>query len=214
MSRLRQQYGFTLLELQISLLIFTSLLLFSGSTLFMSTKIIKRVDTVSQQDQSIRISLKFVEERIRTIEAITSDQNFKQLAFSGNEDELLYIGQLPDSLQSAQTAIQRIYLQAGTDSSELLYSFDEDNDNTFIETLHRPELLSSYTIMEDIESIEFLYYGKKSDLAAEEWHSDWEDLPYLPKKIKMSLTYRNSNIAIDRIVFLPTHLSLSDERRT
>lgn len=211
MSNTFRQNGFTLLELQISLLIFTSLLLFTSSTIFMSTKIINSVDTSNQKDQILRITFNFLQERINSIEAVPITKNNKRLAFYGNENELLFIGKLPNSIQSTLAAIQRIYLKSNYESYELLYAFDEHNDNEFIETSGRPELLSSFMISDQINSIKLSYYGKKTELDIKKWHSNWENLNNLPIKIKVSLEHKNNDYAIEKIIPLPTHLLSAHE---
>jgi general secretion pathway protein J len=182
------QGGFTLLELLIALTLLglITVMLYGGLHLAIRGAAIgERRAEISEQ---VRLIQSFIRREVSQVYPLVWRGEGKQrVAFNGGSEALHFAAILP-----AHRGEGGLYLV----SIEAADSYSAHRRLIFSYRLARPEIQDFETkeapqervvLVEDIERLEFLYYGKREKEDEARWHSRWKDRKNLPRLVRLRL---------------------------
>jgi len=180
-----KQNGFTLLELLVSLTLFSiiSIGLYSGLSLA-----IKSVSGGEQHTKEIRHVIaiqRFLRNRLSKVQKKISKEHAGKMYFSGQQHNLEFISDMPQSIDQGGYATYKITaLEKGINISLTPYpeNTEEDKETSFAEPVQ----------IQDIQQISFHYFGAKAGERKKSWYPQWLKQTSLPTLIKIELQTNSS----------------------
>ena len=182
-----QLYGFTLIEMLVGLVLFSFILAMLYSGLFSLGKSFSSGTAQASENDESRLSLSF----LRTCISQTSpliDAGTRNALFSGEEHNLVFVSSLPAHLGGERLYLIRLQNEPSASGRQL--------------QLHYQPLISGYLIndkqqieplLDDIQAINFSYFGKKQLSDTPSWHRTWTQQRQLPQLIKLTLESSKPN---------------------
>lgn len=185
------QQGFTLLELLIAItllgLIMTAL--FGG--LRLAARSWDAGEVRVDRATHLRAVTRFLKNELNSIYPMRwKKSTTPALAFIGEKDSIQFIGQLPSHFEIGGLRLISFSMEAQDKSQTLIMKsaarHADDIDFTSLETAEKT------TLMEEIEEMEFSYFGAETLEAEPKWLTRWQDPQRLPNLIKVTLKPKSS----------------------
>lgn len=185
--------GFTLLEVQIALLLLVLILGLLSGALYMASKSWRSGQIENEHIEQKRLISSFLRRQISQIHPLFwSGSRDYELIFRGQNDAMVYVGSLPASAGAGQLSLLELAItgQGANKRLELGYIGITPDQSPFdtIEDMKRSPLLYG------IESLHFSYFGRqKEGRQAPTWHDRWENSNLLPQLIRCTIILTNGN---------------------
>lgn len=182
--------GFTLLEIQISLVLLVLIMGLLFSALHLASKSWKIGLVQNEITEEKRIVAEFLRRQLSQVTPLFwSGTRGLSLIFEGESDSILFIGKLPANRNIDQLSLLQLIARkrANHQSLELGYgSLSADSsplDNT-------AEKLNYTLVLDQIKEISFQYFGQQSQSKVKEWSAQWKNNQKLPQLIKCQITMK------------------------
>ncbi len=191
MSGIHHNKGFTLVEVQIALMILLLLFAVMMGGLHLSGKTWKTAETVSEQSADLRVVSNLLRRQMSGVIPLTwiSGQG-SLLVFSGKSDELTYVGHLPVHAVGGGPWLIRIH----TNNEQELRL-----DYRMLDTARSPleftnEKWNSIRLLDDVEKITVSYQQPPDEQNQSVWRDYWDDdNDSLPLSINITLQVNKKN---------------------
>ncbi len=182
--------GFTLIEVLVAISLLSLILVLLFNTLFTTSRSWHLGQTKINTNNDLRIASGFIRKYINQAVPIQwQDNGKKQLLFFGNEHEITFVTNLPShrgggglylvSLRSSEGQSKHLMIQ---------YQYaDTGQINSIINSKQNDETI----LIENIEQLEFSYFGKKEQKDDPDWHSDWNDALLMPELVRCRLSQKD-----------------------
>jgi general secretion pathway protein J len=182
------QGGFTLLELLIALTLLglITVMLYGGLHLAIRGAAIgERRAEISEQ---VRLIQSFIRREVSQVYPLVwrSNKGKQRVAFNGGSEALYFAVILPAHRGEGGLYLASIEAVHNDQGYQLIYSY----------RLARPEIQDFETkeapqervvLVDDIERVELLYYGRQEKEDEARWHSRWKDRNNLPQLVRLRL---------------------------
>lgn len=180
--------GFTLIEIQIALLLLVLIMGLLFGALHLASKSWKAGQIQNEQIEEKRLVSEFLRRQIsQIVPMLWITSRGSDLIFRGNEDSILYVSILPANRLSGLPSL----LQLITNDNQLEFGYSFlTADQTPFDT--RNGRMTKTEVLNNIEEINFQYFGKKNKGSRPpEWFSIWDSKRRLPNLIKCQITLAN-----------------------
>ncbi len=183
----KNNHGFTLVEIQIALLLLVLIMGILFGALHLASKSWKTGQIQNELVEEQRLVAEFMRKQFSQVMPILwITSRGSDLIFRGNEDSMLYVSILPANRLSGLPSL--LQLVKSNNKLEFGYSLLTPDQVPF-DTRDR---MNKTQVMDDIEEIKFQYFGKKNKGSkSPAWYSSWESKRKLPKLIKCQISLAN-----------------------
>lgn len=188
----QQARGFTLIEVQIGLLLLVLIIGLVYSALHLATRSSAKSEQAIELTEHRRLISRFMQKQIAQIHPLYwSDRRGSSPIFFGEPDSVVFTGPLVASGEP-----DRIYLQS--------LAMEKANDHNTLNFLHAPlDLtrdpknqqadLNAMPILEEIDKLSFSYYGTPDNRNNQnDWHDRWESNKNLPLIIRAEIQQKDA----------------------
>lgn len=184
--------GFTLLELMISITIFSVMLLIIFGAMRLGYRSIEKAEKTTEFLERIRTTINIIEAQFQSQIPLTYEEDGeKKLYFAGKKESVQF-----SSNYSAWSG-QRGYVK-------VLYNIEQDangkkalyvTENTIsIDDSRKTMLLS------DVEGISFHYFFKDPTNEEGEWRDEWIETSSLPEKVSINIFDRSRKMSVNLLL--------------
>ena len=190
--KIKRRCGFTLLEVMVAMVVLSFIFLILFSSLFSANKYWQTAETISEKNDELRLVSRFIRKSIsQSIPLIWVDKKKRTLLFKGEQDKLAFTSRLPAHRGGGGLYLITLHVLEKDDMNQLAIHYkliqpDEyPMDNISDETKHT-------TLIKNIDSISFSYFGKEDNNLQAQWHNEWPNKEQLPRLIKIELVSESS----------------------
>ncbi len=184
--------GFTLLELMLSITIFSIILLIIFGAVRLGYRSIEKAEKTIELLERLRTSINIIEAQFQSQIPLTYEDNGeKKLYFIGQKESVQFATNY--SAWSGQRGYVRVVYNIESDPNgrKALYV----TENTISIDDSRKTML-----LNDLEEISFLYYYKEPQNLDGEWRDEWTETTFLPEKVTINIINRNKKISINLLI--------------
>lgn len=173
--------GFTLVELQIALLILVLIGAVLMGGLQLSAKSNKVADKLNSANSDLRVISKFLNQQITGIMPLTTLHNNKSsLMFKGQHNSIYYVGNLPKHVVTGGPWLIHLYVR---DKQLRLEYKVFDNRLAFSKNLSAE--FESLILLENVDQFSLFYQKASTSL----WQATWQERHIMPAKIKIKINH-------------------------
>ena len=184
MFRQEGSRGFTLLELLVGMTIFVLIAGTAYSALRSATRIWETVDAQSRADGEARHALEYLRRQVSTAFplAIPTEDGWR-LWFKGESDRIVFLveGSRHVGLSGLYQMIVYHNTQADRPSVDLVLQYVDERLQIGEVRAHALR----WVLIEDIEEVEFAYFGAHDQDDEPIWYSQWRNLQVPPKLVRL-----------------------------
>lgn len=183
----KKALGFTLIEIQIGLLLLVLIMGLVYGALHLATKSLAKTTDANTVVENMRITSRFLQNQIAQIHPIYwVDRQGTTPVFKGDEDGFVYTGRTVASGNPDQLLLLTIKQEKSRNSHSL--QFGQAALKTDENPLNELDDLRFTTLLDDANTIAFSYYGLKDTGAKTAvWTDTWSSKKYLPQLIKCTI---------------------------
>ena len=178
--------GFTLLELLVAMTLLGLLMVMLFGSLRFGVRAWESADTRLSSVDEMRLAQGFLRREIEHAYPLfdLSDPTSPHVDFDASEMTLRFLSSAPDSLASAGRAFIEIMTRPeGAKTNLVVNIWPElvwpDSDDTDDEEV----------LLEDVQTVDFAFYGKETPSSSEEWLDHWPNKYELPRLIRISVRF-------------------------
>ncbi|MCZ6804302.1 MAG: prepilin-type N-terminal cleavage/methylation domain-containing protein [Proteobacteria bacterium] len=184
--------GFTLIEVMIAMTILSLILVLLFSTIFTANRSWQTTERKIAQNDELRLVGHFIQRQLsQNIPLMWIDQDERKLIFEGKNDELRFTSTLPAHRGGGGIQLITLKVNQTDDVHHLdLYYRHVNPDVSPFEKNHDVEQV---TLLENINSIEFSYFGQENFDEAPVWRDEWQNKEILPTLISIKIHTRNES---------------------
>ena len=191
--------GFTLIEVQISVVILVLIVSLLMGNIYLSNKSVKAVRSQSKDSSEIRIVTRLVSEQISSILPLSASGRTNELIFKGSHSDIYYMGYLPEHVVKGGPWLIHIY----RDRESLILSYKVFDSRMSVKANFTAEF-HKVVLLDNLNKLTINY-----QLGSNTWTSAWTNTRVLPASIKVQIN--NGNPWPDIIV--PIHAYTAVENR-
>lgn len=187
--------GFTLLEIQIGLVLLVLIMGLLFSTLHLASKSWKTGLAKNDITEETRLVSEYLRRQLSQITPLFwSGTRGLDLIFKGQSDSILFVGKLPANRNTDQLSLLNLKVKSEAEVKSLVLGYDR------LSTDYSPLTNASdkfeYTqVLEQVKSIEFSYYGQHQTRSKQlAWAGQWNNTRQLPKLIKCQIVMQTGVI--------------------
>ena len=201
-------YGFTLLELLVSITILSLIITISYSALRLGTKSWDASINNINNNTATRSAIDLIKNKLEHIYPIYWKKDTRRaLAFQGDEERIMFIAPSPQGREVGEYFEYMLVVnksQNGT-SMELFYEPHSPGDDEFSVDEESPYR----EILTGLKDARFSFYGKPENNAEEEWFVEWKDeFISLPSAVQVVMVAKEgAGINREFIIQLQSELS-------
>lgn len=180
--------GFTLVEVMVALALLSVILLLLFSSLHTASRSWTLAERKTEDNDELRLAGTFISRQLsQIVPVVWMTGGERRIVFKGMHNELHFASTLP-----AHRGGGGLYL--------LTFKVVEHDGKRHLDLIYRlakPELqsfditalddVSSVSLIEEIEAVEFTYYGAGHTEDEPTWHSEWQNLEALPRLIRVQI---------------------------
>jgi general secretion pathway protein J len=181
-------HGFTLIEIMIALTLLSMILLL----LFASLHTVNRswqsgLEKIDKNDE-IRLVSDFIRRQItQTVPLLWINQDGRRLVFHGEQNELTFTSTLPSHRGGGGLYFMTLKVNNTGKSKQLDLNYYGANPG--ISPFDPPPVdeQTHVLLLENIDAINFDYYGQDNPDDDPKWHDNWQNKETLPKLVRLSI---------------------------
>jgi prepilin-type N-terminal cleavage/methylation domain-containing protein len=205
--------GFTLVEVLIALslsVLLAGLLFSSLHTYALSATAGQKHLATKQISESV---YQFISDQLRqVVPLVLRTDRERNVLFHGNDRELIYIGHIPHHRSAGGLHRNSLEIDGLPPHQSLLFNYERLNVDaefdltTFVEAAEGTEK----TLIDDVRSIEFAYFGAEHDGDEPGWSAEWTIKDRLPQLVRVRFDYDNRKLPDE--ITIPLHANLTSKR--
>jgi len=188
----RPERGFTLIEIQIALVLLVLIMGLLFVAMHVASKSWKIGQEQNEQIEEKRLVTEFLRRQFSQITPLFwTDTRGSDLIFRGNSDSLLFVGKLPANRNIDELSLLELITRKDQSGTRLELGYGRlSPDQTPFDT--RNDRLKHTLVLDQIKEIHFQYFGSQEIGArTSEWSDHWESRKLLPRLIKCQITLVN-----------------------
>lgn len=200
MNRRAHTQGFTLLEVLVALTLFgvIATLLLNGVRL--GARVWESVRARSSAAEQQRAAHAFLRRELEQAQPVyePAERGGRRIGFIGTEDMLRFVAPFPDYLQ--QGGLYRFTLQVRErEGLKRLVAAVEPYPGSDRERSggEEPDNIPLY---DDVERVEFAYFGEQRGTDGAGWHANWIDGDRLPRLVRIGIRTREAGGGLDLLI--------------
>lgn len=183
-----RNHGFTLVEIMITLTLLSMILLLLFGGLHTANRTWQSGTLRIIKNDEMRVFSQFIRKQIaQTVPLVWVNQDTFRLVFDGEQNELTFTSTLP--AHRGDGGLYFMTLEAveseGSKQLDLVYHRANPGISPF-DTIFSDNQ-TRVLLIEDIEAIEFAYYGHKHPDDEPEWYDRWQNEEVLPKLVRLKV---------------------------
>ncbi len=196
--------GFTLLEIQIALVLLVLIMGVLFSALHLASKSWRVGQAQNEMIEEKRLVAEFLRAQISQITPLYwTDTRGSALIFRGSAESIRYVGKLPANRSSKTLSLMELILIEDTTKRRLELGYGRLDPNHSPFTSNDGEMKHTL-VLDQIKQLKFEYYGQqKLGSGSPEWSEHWESKKQLPQLIKCQITLLNNKQWPE--MFFPIH---------
>ncbi len=206
-----KEAGFTLVEVLLSLVLLSVLLMLLFAAFRSSAGLIEREQNRPQlsEDFVVQNLLRRLLNEATPI-VITGDPRrvARRVFFIGRKDYVRFIAPMPAHFGFGGVSDIRLYLAGGEDGSQRL-EMSWRVFRTDRLTIEGSDEDRHITLLDDIAEADFAYFGYRGKGSASAWYDEWQTVQALPQLIRLHLTFNRSDRSWPDLVAAPQAQTLT-----
>lgn len=181
--------GFTLVEILVALTLFSLVLAMIFSGLRSAAASWEKSNAQIAQNDSSRLDLGFVRKQLsQTVPLVLLDGKDNPVLFKGEHDVIRFISDLPGHRGGGGLYVLSLKIVEHEHSKDLIMTYwpvmtDINLDNPVPDD----ENVKSITILENIDLLEFSYFGSEDEKTDPVWSDEWRAKRSLPQLVRMHI---------------------------
>ena len=198
-------HGFTLIEIQIALLLLVLIMGLMFGALYMGSKSWKKGQAQNELIEEKRLVSEFLRKQIsQIIPILWTNNRGSDLVFRGNPDSMLFVGRLPANRLSGLPSLLQIVTKKDDTGIRLEFGYSTlTPDQTPFDT--RGDRMQTTPLLDKIDSIDFQYFGQqRPGTKPPQWYPNWESRKLLPRLIKCQISLTDGAVWPEMI--FPLHV--------
>ena len=215
-NRNRNFSGFTLIEVVIGMTLLSLLMLFMFSGLRTTALSWEASDQISSHNEDVRLLTSFIRRQFKQlVPIIIRDGREFEVIFQGESDSLRMVSRLPVYRGTAGLYVVSFQIDQDINGRRsLIYTYQPLHTDTVL--FEADDLTREQLLIEDIQGIEFNYYGKEEiDNGVKTWSNQWRTADRLPDVISMKIYRHDSEYDWPEIIVnIPTQVELGQAQLT
>lgn len=191
-SIVKEQRGFTLIEVLIGLVLLSIMLSLLFGSIRMGARIWEAGETRAAELDRILVVQNFLRRQLTTVRPILDDLNSGEatFSFSGSADSLQFVSDLPSSAHRKGLHLFNLELADDDDSNVLIVKL-----KAFYPPLDGAEAaIEDVRLISGVDSVVYSYFGVEDFTekpADGRWTEEWQDKEFLPFLIKIEIHMQN-----------------------
>jgi general secretion pathway protein J len=175
--------GFTLVEIQIAILILLLIVAVLMGGLQLSAKTNNAAEKLAERSTDIRIVFRLLQQQISNIIPLKALENGKsKLIFDGEQDSVYYMGYLSEKVVKGGPWFIHLYQK----NKQLLLDY-KTFDNTKSMQRNTSDDFEQVIVLEELDDL-IIDYQSDNDI----WTSSWGDEHNMPKLVRIKLSQQNT----------------------
>lgn len=184
--------GFTLLELMISITIFSIIVLIIFGAMRLGYRSIEKVEKTTEFLERLRTTLNIIDSQFQSQIPLTYEENGeKKLYFVGQKESVQFSSNY--SVWSGQRGYVKVMYNVEPDANGRQSLYVTENTIS-IEDSRKTVLLQGF------EGISFQYFFKSPLNEAGEWRDEWTETSSLPDKVAINIFDRSRKVSMNLLV--------------
>lgn len=204
---IKKQYkhrsGFTLVEVLIAMTLFSMIMLMMFTALNTTSRNWYLTEAKTEKNDERRLIQGFIRKQFeQLVPMLQLSQSDNRVLFQGESNTVTYTSYLPSHHAGAGIYL----LNLSVDDNKLVLQHQDISAKINLDKKITLTDKNSRVLLEDIDSIEFEYFGREDNDDTPSWHDRWEINNRLPELIKINIADTDYNIWAEMII--PIHTTV------
>lgn len=183
MNAIKQQCGFTLVEIQISLFILLLISAILMSSLTLAKKVFLKTQDLSMQTNAMRVISPILNKQINGIIPLRAMNNGQEsIIFKGNADDIYYVAHLPQHAVGGGPWLIHLFVK----NRQLLLEYKTINKD-FSNYVDFKEQDQTILLLNNVSHFSLSYFDDKDSELKPLWVSGWRESNKLPSLVKIRI---------------------------
>jgi general secretion pathway protein J len=181
-------YGFTLVEITIALTLLSMIMLLLFGSLHTANRSWQSGVMKVEQNDELRLIGHFIRRQIaQTMPLVWVNREGRRLVFHGEQDELTFTSTLPSYRGDGGLYFMTLKVDDSGGSKQLALIYRRATPEVSPFTTDFFDEQTRVLLIENIEAIEFAYYGNENPGDNPRWHDSWQHDDMLPKLVRLKV---------------------------
>lgn len=204
--RFYRMHGLTLVEILVALTLFCLVLTMIFSGLHSSAKSWEKSEAQIAENDSRRLDLGFVRKELaQAVPLVLFDGKDNPVLFEGDHDAIQFISDLPGHRGGGGLYVISLNISQTDHNKNLILGYRPVTTGIDLNHPENSGEEKNVSILEDISSLEFSYFGSKDNRTDPAWSDEWRVKQRLPELVRIHIEpVRAVNYIPDMIVNLHT----------
>jgi general secretion pathway protein J len=178
-SSQHHQKGFTLVEIQIALLLLLMIMAVLMGSLHLVSKTASSAEKLTERNTDLRIVSRLLKQQLAGAVPLRAlEDGETKVIFNGASDALYFVGNLPEYVVKGGPWLLHLY----QDDAQLVLGYRVLDSQRSIHDNYQDDY-ETVVLLNDIETIDFNYF----DDNAQAWKTSWDDTDAMPRAIKLDI---------------------------
>jgi general secretion pathway protein J len=178
---MRRQYGFTLLEMLVSLSVAALLVSLVYGAVRVGQRSAQTMGKHTVDSEVMRIGWQFLRDALTRARPVQGDPE-NPTGFTGNANTLAFVADMPAYVGLGGLMLIELEIEKDSEGDQLILSrqrFDRSSIQPSEQGIERAVLV------DDLESMEIEYFGPSEGENAPAWHTSWQEAGTLPSLVRI-----------------------------
>lgn len=214
-ASLRKRWGFTLIEILIALTLFSLILVMVFSTLHSSNKSWQASDKQSELNDERRLVFNFIRKQLsETVPLILIDGKKNAVIFKGEPEQAYFVSRLPAHRGGGGLHLLSLAVSKQEDDSSLILRYQAITADMDLYEDHPDEDIETVSLINNVDSIEYAYFGQKNEDKKPSWYDEWKDEERLPRMLRIQISSKDSSFWPELFVNIRTQMERGQAQLT
>jgi len=184
----RMNRGFTLVEIMIALTLLSMLLLLLFGSLHTASRSWQSGTRKTEQNDELRVIAGFIRRQIaQSIPLEWANREEVRMVFQGEHNELTFTSTLPAYRGGGGLYIMTLKVVDSGSSKQLDLSYRRADPAISPFAADAPVNQTSVLLADNIDAIEFAYYGRAGPEDTPKWYDEWPQEGMLPRLVRLKI---------------------------
>lgn len=185
-----QQRGFTLVELQVAIVLLLIIFSLLAGVIFFASKAWKGSEEASLQQNQLMSVQQLLRRQLNSIVPLQKvERNKNLILFDGQGDQLFYISYLPEYLVRGGPWLIHLYID---DAKQLTLAYKAiDHNQSWQE--NKNDIFNHIQLIKHVDEFKISYISQKDVDKNDIWLETWMDKVFLPTLVKIEIKQKNND---------------------